>query len=133
MASVTFVSAKLLFGGYDVSGDFNQVELSNEAEALDATVFGNTSRVKKGGLKIASVRGAGYWQAGANAVDPVFHESLSLADAVVMLFPDGITEGSTATGAGYMFKSTLSKYSVAGSVGDHLPFTVEAEGRGVGS
>ena len=133
MPTNVFTNADIYLGGYRVTGDFNQIGLEYQAESLDATVFGNDTRVKKGGLKMSRVSGAGFWQAGANAVDPVFFEMVGSTDDVVMVFPNGITEGATSTGSGYMFKTTLAKYSPGGAVGDLLPFTIEAEGRGAGA
>ena len=43
--SVVFKDATLLIAGYDHSGQLNQVGVDLEAESLDATVFGNASRV----------------------------------------------------------------------------------------
>ena len=78
----------------------------------------------------------------ARVVDPILssvaqgYKNLDLVgstDDVFMLFPAGLTEGSTSTGSGYMFKTTLARYTVGGAVGDLLPFTLDAEGRGAGA
>ena len=133
MSSLVFKNAKIFLGGYDLSGDFNRIELSYEAESLDATVFGNDSRVRRGGLKTSRAAGSGLWQAGANLVDRVLFDSVGFEDAVLMLFPDGVTEGSTSTGSGYMEKTLVARYGVGGAGGDLLPVTLEAETRGAGT
>lgn len=133
MSSVVLTNAKILLAGYDLSGDFNQIALEYQAESLDATVFGNTSRVRQGGLKTSRATGAGFWQAGNNAVDPVLFDNVGVDDTVLMVFPGGITEGSTSTGSGYMQKVTTGRYGFGGAVGELLPFTIEVEGRGAGA
>lgn len=130
--AITFMNAKILFGGYDLSGQFNQVTLENSVEALDETAFGSTSRSMKGGLRTGRVTGSGFWRSADGDVDPVFFDSIDLNDAVVLLFPETITEGATATGSGYGLKVSLGKYAPFGAaVGELAPFTIEAEGRGV--
>jgi len=132
--ALLFKNAKIFAAGYDVSGQHNQVALEYSAAALDETVFGHDSTRMKGGLKTARMSGSGFWRAGNNEVDKIFFESLSLSDIVLTLFPDGITEGATSTGSGYAFKAELLTYNpLAGEVGSLLPFTIEAEGRGVQS
>lgn len=134
MATLVFKDAKVYLDGYDLSGDHNQLALSYEAESLDATVFGNATRVKRGGLRVARATGSGYWQAGANALDPTLFDLLGLDDKVVTVFADGITEGTTCgSGSGFTMKAVAGQYRVGGAVGDLLPFTLEAEGRGIGA
>ena len=82
MPTVTYKNAKVYVGGYDLSGDFNQLELMHEAESLDATVFGNDTRRRRGGLHMTRLTGGGFWQAGTNAVDPALFESHGLDDTV---------------------------------------------------
>lgn len=132
MADV-LTNAKIFFGGYEFSSKFNQVALEYGAESLDATKFGDSSRVQQGGLKTSRVTGGGFWEAGVGLVDEVMFDSIGLADAVVIVFPDAITEGATSTGAGFMFKVTEARYTLGGAVGVLTPFTFEAEGRGAGA
>jgi len=130
--SVTFTNANLFYGGYSIAGQHNQMALEFSAEALDATTFGADTRTMKGGLKGASLSGAGFFEAGVGKVDQVFYDSHALADAVVMLFPEAIGEGTTSTGSGYMMRANLLRYETGGAVGELLPFSVSAEGRGAG-
>lgn len=131
--AIVLTNAKVFLAGYNISGDLNRVAVEYEAEALDATVFGNDSRVMKGGLKAARVNGAGFWQAGSNAIDPVLFDGIGFDDGALLIYPEGITEGATSTGSGYMFRVTQARYQPGGTVGDLLPFSFEAQGRGVGS
>lgn len=129
---IPFINAKVFFGGYEMTSQHNQVALEYEAEALDETAFGDTTRKMRGGLKVARADGGGYFRAGTGQVDQVFFDSLDLNDAVVMVAPETIAEGSTSTGFMYGFKSVLLQYEpLNGRVGEILPFTWRAEGRGV--
>lgn len=129
--AVLFRNAQVFFAGYNVSGDLNQVALTHEAESLDGTTFGASTRTRKGGLRESTLTGAGLWQAGAQLVDPVLFDLVGSTDDVAHVFPDGITEGSTSTGSGYMLKMTEGNYRLGGRVGELIPFSFEARDRGV--
>ena len=116
--SVVLTDAKVFFAGYDLSGQHNRIELTHEVEPLDNTTFGSTTRTRTKGLFNSRATGAGFWQAGTGNVDAVTFESLALDGALVMLFPEAITEGATSTGSGYMFKVTESRVTFGGAVGD---------------
>ena len=131
MATQAFINAQIFYAGYEFTSQMNRVDLTLEVEALDNTVFGQTTRTRTGGLKNARATAAGFWTAGAGSVDDVGFNSVNLEDAVFMLFPEGITEGSTSTGAGAMFKVSESRYTFGGAVGELLPFTLDVMGRGV--
>ena len=131
--AILFTNAKIFIAGYDLSGDFNEVALEYEAESLDTTVFGSATRTMRGGLKASRVNGRGFVQHGANLVSEALFNEVGRDDRVVMLFPDGITEGATSTGSGYMFKAVETQYQHGGAVGEMLAFDFAAEGRGVGA
>ena len=111
----------------------NRVELGFSAESLDNTVFGQTTRTRTSGLKDARATAAGFWTAGVGNVDDVGFNAMAGEDQVVMLFPDAVAEGATSTGVGFMFKVLHARYSLGGTVGELLPFTLELQGRGVGA
>lgn len=129
--AIVFSNAKVLIAGFDLSGDFNEVALEYGAESLDETTFGASSRKMKGGLKTSRVNGRGFVQHGANLVGEALFNQVGVDDVAVMLFPDGITEGATSTGSGYMFKAVETSYQHGGAVGELLAFDFAAEGRGV--
>ena len=130
--ALLFRDARIFFAGYEPTTQFNQVALEFEAEALDETAFGDSTRKMRGGLKTARMSGGGYFAAGSNQVDPVFFESIDLSDAVVMVAADDITEGATSSGFVYGFKSNLMSYApMSQSVGELQGFTIMAEGRGI--
>ena len=93
MASVVFTDARVFYAGYEFTSQHNRVELSYGVESLDNTVFGSTTRTRTGGLKTGRATTAGFWEGGVGNIDQVLFDSMALDDAVVLLFPQGITEG----------------------------------------
>lgn len=128
---VVFKNAEIYLGGVELTGQQNQVGMDYSVEPLDNTVFGASTRTKTGGLRDAAARGRGFYQAGSNGVDPTLFDGVGVADAVLTVFPDGITEGSTSTGVGYSFKVTQSRLTFGATIGELLPFDFEALGRGI--
>lgn len=132
--AIVFTNAKVFLGGVELTAQFNQIALDWSAESLDATAFGDTTRIKRGGLEVAAAQGRGFYQScepGAGLPDPALFDGVGLADEVLTIFPDSIVEGSTSTGAGFAFKVMQSQFNLSGAVGEILPFDFAAEGRGV--
>ena len=123
------------FAGYDMTGDLNSTALAMSYDALDATPFQpgtNTTpaRVRVAGLESVQLDVAGFWQAGAAAVDPVAFAALGSAGASqpISNSHDGI-EGSPA----YLYRSRAFNYELFGQVGDVAPFRLTAQSaRGTG-
>lgn len=132
MAQVgVYRDAKLFIGGADLSADLYELAVSYAAEMLDATTFGQTTRVVQGGLFMGEIAGAGYFRGGDGAVEQVIFSQIGVDDVVIAVFPDGITEGATSTGMGYAMKGELSEFKLGGSVGILLPITFAAQSRGL--
>jgi len=129
--TVVLKDAQVFAAGYDLSGQMNQVAVDKEAESLDATVFGNASRVRRGGLKMGRITGSGFLRQGVGEVDPVLFDNVAVSDVAVVVLPETIAEGSTSTGSGYMTKAEVLRLQLGGAVGDIAPFSFEAVGRGV--
>jgi len=129
--TVVLKDAQVFAAGYDLSGQMNQVAVDKEAESLDVTVFGNSTRVRRGGLKSGRITGSGFLQQGVGEVDPVLFDNVAVSDVAVVVLPETIAEGSTSTGSGYMTKAEVLRLQLGGAVGDIAPFSFEAVGRGV--
>lgn len=127
MATFVLTNAKLWVAGYDLSGDHNRVGLTYAAELLDATVFGDATRKRVGGLKVVTLEHGGFWNDADDGVDEQYWSRLGLSDEVMTLSPDGGAEGALA----YTFKSVLGEYAPGGQLGELLAFTVRGEGRDV--
>lgn len=126
--SVVLTNATILLGGYDVSGQHNQVSLDLSANMLDATVFGDTNRKYKSGLKTARLTGSGFW---GSTADQGISDNLGVNDVVVSVYPETIIEGSTSSGLGYAFLAVEATYQNTLRIGELMAFSVTAEGRGV--
>lgn len=123
-----FYNANVFLDGYSLRGSLNIVTVDYSAASLDATTFGNASKTMQGGLKTYNMTGKGFFQAGAGTI---LEGLISVGNdaAAVMVFPDAIVEGSTSTGAGYMFPVTEAKVSFGGKVGDLESIDFTAAGR----
>ena len=130
MATLHFRNARIFCDGFELSGDFESIEVAFSAESLDETAFGDSTRIHKGGLTVADVSGSGYWNGAAGTVDRILFDLVGADDKVISVFPNGITEG-TATEKGFSMKGVVSEYNIGGSVGALMPFTFAMQGRGI--
>jgi hypothetical protein len=131
MATVIYKDAKIFVDGYDVSGDHNELTLEYNSELQDETSFGDSTRIRKGGLTTVRVSGSGFWDnASDSLVSDAYFGLLGTDDKVVTLFADGISLG-TSTDKGFSFKGVISEYSVGEAVGNLLGFSVAIDGRGI--
>jgi hypothetical protein len=118
------------FGGYDMTGDGNNTVLNLSYDALDATVYGCTARVRAAGLEDCQLDEAGFWQSGAAgaAVDPVAFTALGGASQVITNSFDGLE-----TSAAYFYRAKQASYEPFGPVGELIPFRLTAQSaRGTG-
>ena len=127
-----FYNAKIFVDGFELTGDFESIELAYSAEILDETTFGDTTRIHRGGLKVADVSGSGFWSGDAGQVDRILFDVVGVDDKVITIFANGITEGSNANGdLGFAMKGVVSEYNIGGGVGAMLPFNFAAMGAGI--
>lgn len=130
MSTVVYRSAELLVNGVALQGSLHDLTLDYAAEMLDETTFGDDTRINRGGLFMASISGAGYFD-GAVGTEAILFPQTGVDDAIFAVFPDGVTEGSATTGRGYAMKGVLSEFSMGGAVGDLLDITFAAQSRGI--
>ncbi|HEX6968605.1 MAG TPA: hypothetical protein VF174_07335 [Micromonosporaceae bacterium] len=125
MATFTLTDATCWVGGYDFTGDLNQIQLSASVNELDATTFGSGGfRSRIGGLRDVQASLAGYWSSDTSAApDPHLMPDLGVADRVVTIAPNN-TEGGIA----YMFQGAKFTTSLFGSVGELTPFSLDVMG-----
>lgn len=124
MGSFAATSVTTWFGGYDMTGDLNSTSLGLSYDALDATVYGCTARVRAAGLEDCQLDEAGLWQSGAAgaAVDPVAFAALGGSAQVVSNSADG-AEQSVA----YFYQARQFSYELGGQIGELLPFRLTAQ------
>jgi len=112
------------FGGYDMTGDLNQVTMPIEFEALDSTTFGptRTARSRQAGLEDVSSQVAGFAQFGTGLVDEAAFNAVGKTVRIITHSHDGL-EGSPA----YFYQAREFSYQVFGDVGQLTPFSVTAQ------
>ena len=128
MAETVLTNSKIYFGSYDLTGHSNSVALETGADLGDATTFGSSGwRERASGLKTASGRVGGYWDAATN-LDPDDHiwSEIGAAREVLTICPTG---GAAAAEA-FSMRSVAGTYSFGGSVGDVAPFELDFEASG---
>lgn len=129
MATVVYRNAKLLVNGADLSGRLNELGVEYSAEMLDETCFGADTRINKGGLFNAKISGSGLFD-NAVGTETILFGNVGVDDAVLSVFPDGITEGSLTTGSGFSMKGVVSQFNLGSEVGQLLGVDFEIESRG---
>lgn len=123
MASFVLTDASILLGGVDMTAKSNQIQLSYDVEARDATVFGNDTRINKGGLWVVSGSVGGFTDetlAGSAVFDAV-----GAGPTVFQVSAPG-DDGDV----GYAFKSMAAAYTpLDGTVGDMAGDSVSLVGK----
>lgn len=129
MGSFSLIDPTVWIGGYDMTGDLNQMSMNVGAEELDTTVFGlGGFRRRIAGLKTVAADFGGFWQAGTGTVDPTVFTDLAVVDRVLTVAP-----ASTETSVAYMWQGGSFRYSPFGQIGQATPFTLGYSGtNGVG-
>lgn len=124
MATLVLDDATIWVGGYDFTGDANQISLNVTVDQLDVTTFGSKFRQRIGGLRDVQSQVAGLWSSGTSAApDPHLFPDLGVADRVVTMSP-AKAEGSVA----YMFRAGKFGTQMFGNIGDAVPFTLDLQG-----
>jgi hypothetical protein len=131
MASVHYRDAYIIVDGAALRASFSELSIEMGSETLDETAFGDTTRTNKGGLLTGSVSGRGHCEFGANEVEAVLFALVGVDGTPVVVFPDGITPGSSQAGTGYAMLGVVDVFKVGGAVGTLLPFEMSMQTRGV--
>ena len=129
MATVHFRNAKIIIGGSALSGSFTEFNVEYSVETLDETAFGDTTRINKAGLFNTSMTGKGWLEFGTNEVEDVLFNMVGVDNTSMVVFADGITEGTT-TDKGFAMLGVLSTFNMGSAVGTILPFDFTMSGRG---
>jgi len=130
MATIVFKNAFMLMNGVQLQGALHELNVEYGAEMLDATVFGLNTRTNKGGLYTASISGQGFFD-GAVGIEAVLWPKVGDDNEVFVVFPDGITEGSTTTGMGFAMKGVVETFDLGGPVGTLLNITWAVATQGI--
>lgn len=120
MANLAVTNAEIIVGGLDMSSFLNQTALKLMAAELDVTTFGQTSRVRIGGLKDTDLSWNGFW---TSVPDAAQFAQLGSANQAATVSPEG-AEGKVA----YLFQAGQFTYSQFGKIGDAAPFSASLKG-----
>lgn len=126
MATEVLTDCKIYFEELDLSGAENTIALEHEGEALDDTVFGDTTRSAIGGLLSLGCVGSGFVDLTDDGIDERIFGEVNLNGEVMSLVPEGESEGNV----GYMFEPILNRYDYSGEIGQLFAFELEATNRG---
>lgn len=126
MASQVLTNAMLWLAGYKLTGAMNALALDYGAELQDATVFGDTGRRRRAGLKTQVFNHQGYWDVGTgvgDASDEVLFPLVGVDAQPMLISPNGV-EGEPA----YILRSVTGAYAPGAQIGQMFKFTVRGEG-----
>lgn len=127
MAKFVADDVKFYIGGYDLSGDHNEISLSYEAEIKDSTAMGSTARTKLPGLVNATGELNAFYEAGSGEADTVLAAVHGVADSVITISPDGGDDGEVA----YTMQGIVANYVPQGSIGEIFVLKTTLEGSGL--
>lgn len=140
MATIVYKNAKVFINDAMLDTALNDLSVDTKAEILDVTVFGNDTRIHKGGLYVDSISGKGFVTSigSAGNIDGFLFANIGLDEGtaasgrptVITVFANGITEGSL-TDMGFAMKGVLETFTYGGAVGIALPVSFAVQGRGV--
>lgn len=123
----TLVDVRMFFGGCDLTGYSNSVDLSATADEKDRTTFASSgNREVQAGLKGGAFTGGGFWEAGDLAkVDDTAWAEFAGTGTPVSIGPDTADVGDLA----WLMKAMESEYKLGGQVGELNPYSVSASSR----
>jgi hypothetical protein len=123
-----FTNAGIYLDGYDVQTDHNQIAIAHNAEALDKTTFGATTRQHLGGLKSVELSGNALTQYDSSgvAIEDLIKTWEAVQGLVFTVTPNGATAGDVA----YIGKGLITGHKpVGGAVGELHQFGWQAGGQ----
>ena len=132
MAIMTLTNSKIWVGGYDLSGDLNQINLDYNVKLNDGTTFGSGGTViNVPGMPTFTFTGNGFWQALDPAVlpsvDPTLWANLGLSNVPMCVGPQTGAVGETC----YFSQNVQATYHTGAKVGDL--FAIDFDGHSVGN
>ncbi len=127
MAQHFLENSKILYEGYDFSGDFQSMTLQLSRDDLATTVFDDAARTHTAGLMNFNFNSAGFVQFGTGENETVVNANLGVAGKIFTVLPENFTEGSI----GYSSQGITLGYEIFGAVGEMAPFGLVGIGSGV--
>ena len=120
MATQVMKDCGLWIAGYNLRGNMNALALDYGAEMLDATVYGNDTRIMAGGLKTMGFSHQGLFDPD---VDKVLFDRIGVSNELMTITPAGVAVADPA-----YFKQIVSgEYSPGGAIGDLMKFSISGD------
>lgn len=116
MATLVLTNAFISLDGNDISDHTTSVTVNYEAEAVDETAFGDTTRINKGGLKNWSVDLELHDDFAASQVDSILFPLVGTV-VVIIVRPDaGVVSATNPNYTGSVLVQSIA--GITGTVGD---------------
>jgi hypothetical protein len=119
MAIIVFKDAKMLVGSSDLSGDLNEIRLDYNQNLLDATCFGNNTKINYPGIMSVDLSHSGLVQAGNNYSEEAIWNQVGGATAPISVIPSNSTPGDYC----YFFRGFHGGISLGGAQGELYKFS----------
>lgn len=122
MADYVLKDAQVYYDEYNLSGLLNQVSLNWSADLQDATVLGDGTRERLGGLKTAEAEHNGFWDSSEDL--EIFSQIGASAQGIMSIAPYQANVGDPA----YFFRSRQASYNQNYNLGEIFNFTLNVMG-----
>jgi len=125
MGVEVITNAKVYLGGYNLSGDENQVSLAMSTDLVDDTAMGSEFRSRVCGLRGMTLDLNGFFQVDDDdyQVDDVLNSKFGVADEICTVCPTTGAEGEPA----FAFKGIAGQYSPGAALGELLKFSAQLQ------
>lgn len=118
MATVVYRNALFAVNGTDLSDDVSELTLNYSSEMLDETAMGDSTRIKKGGLKVWSVEATFHQDFAASQVDATLFSLVGTTTCIELRPSNACSSSSNPTFSGI---AVLESYPpMGGGVGSLL-------------
>ena len=122
---------QVVVNGADLSGVCNEATLNYTTEMLDETCFGDTTRVRRGGLSTFELNLKGFLTEPATGLSTGAESLAAVMGSSGTIFTVIVATSTTGLLTGYAGRGTVSNYELGGAVGTILPFTATLTAVGV--
>jgi len=123
-----FTTGRLYAGGFDFTGNLREMSVQYGAEMLDATVFGQTTKVNQAGLRTITATASGFADFTLLGQDPTAYSYIGLSTVPVALAIPASSGGTLAEAdRALFFQASLASYQLGGAHGAILPFSFQAQ------
>ena len=123
MAPVHGKSAKLFWGGFDLTSFGKEITSEGTADVADDTAFGDNSKSYIPGLKDGTLSAGGIYEAQASGSAQVLEGILGIADSEICYLP----EGDAISKLGYGLLSIPTKVAVSSPIDNIVAWNAEAQ------